>query len=149
MGRPPTMRQAGNYIFGCKRISIDKYKKGATMIACNENRNLFPPAKPSNRLTSPLPASLHTRAETLQIGATMFRHGEYRNGKPSPEMSIWHGMRQRCYLKTSPAYKRYGGRGIKMCARWRDSFKNFLKDVGRRPSKKLTKIGRASCRERV
>lgn len=37
---------------------------------CNDNQTLLSPAKPSNRLTSPLPASLHTRAGAFK-GATM------------------------------------------------------------------------------
>lgn len=52
------------------------------------------------------------------------------------EYSAWSGMRQR--VKAGPEYKRYGtygARGIKVCKRW-DKFENFLKDMGKRPSKK-------------
>lgn len=38
---------------------------------------------------------------------------------------IWQGMKSRCYTKTSPDYQRWGGRGIKMCDEWRDSFESF------------------------
>lgn len=38
---------------------------------CNDNPTLFPPGNPSNRVTSPLPASLHAGRELLQKGATM------------------------------------------------------------------------------
>jgi ribosomal protein S25 len=44
-------------------------------------------------------------------------------------------MRVRCLNERNPAYKWYGGRGIKICARWR-SFENFLADMGPRPSLK-------------
>lgn len=38
-------------------------------------------------------------------------------------------MIQRCYNPREPAYKNYGGRGIKVCKRWR-KFENFYEDMG-------------------
>jgi hypothetical protein len=52
----------------------------------------------------------------------------------SPEYQSWTGMKGRCHNDKNPGYHRYGGRGIKVCKRWRDSFENFLVDVGRRPT---------------
>jgi hypothetical protein len=54
----------------------------------------------------------------------------------TPEYSVWSGMKQRCYNQKSRIWKYYGGRGIKVCARWRDSFAKFLQDMGPRPSPK-------------
>jgi hypothetical protein len=45
-------------------------------------------------------------------------------------------MKQRCYYAKHKFYPRYGGRGITVCKRWRDSFEAFLKDMGIRPSGK-------------
>jgi hypothetical protein len=42
-------------------------------------------------------------------------------------------MIQRCTNPNDPKYDRYGGRGIKICERWRYSFVNFLEDMGERP----------------
>lgn len=51
----------------------------------------------------------------------------------SPEYRAWRHMLDRCYNPNCKAYRRYGGRGISVCQRWRDSFANFLSDVGYRP----------------
>ena len=42
-------------------------------------------------------------------------------------------MRSRCRSTTNAGYPYYGGRGIRVCARW-ESFENFLTDMGLRPS---------------
>jgi hypothetical protein len=39
-------------------------------------------------------------------------------------------MIRRCHNEKAPNYKYYGGRGISVCDRWRDSFENFLIDMG-------------------
>lgn len=52
------------------------------------------------------------------------------------EYWIYFNIIARCYNKKCRAYPNYGGRGIKMCKRWLDSFVNFLADVGPRPSPK-------------
>jgi hypothetical protein len=52
----------------------------------------------------------------------------------TPEYRIWCGMHKRCYNPNWKQYADYGGRGIKVCDRWRKSYANFLADIGRRPS---------------
>ena len=39
--------------------------------------------------------------------------------------SIYYGMKQRCYNEKSINYKYYGGRGIRICDEWLESFDNF------------------------
>lgn len=62
--------------------------------------------------------------------ATHTRHGMSH----SPEYETWKHMKSRCFSKTDPAYKHYGGRGITVCRRWRKSFQAFYLDMGQRPS---------------
>jgi len=52
----------------------------------------------------------------------------------TPAHRAWLSAKGRCYNPANPAYDRYGGRGIVMCDRWRDSFDHFLADMGDRPS---------------
>ncbi len=59
-------------------------------------------------------------------------HGHMRGGKPSPEYSSWLAMIVRCTKSRHRFWKYYGGRGIKVCRRWR-KFENFLADMGSRP----------------
>jgi hypothetical protein len=47
--------------------------------------------------------------------------------------SVWSGMKERCNNSNSSAYKYYGGRGIRVCERWLESFDNFFADMGKRP----------------
>lgn len=42
-----------------------------------------------------------------------------------PLYNTWNSIRYRCFNPKCPAYKRYGGRGIGMCAEWRVSFEAF------------------------
>ena len=45
----------------------------------------------------------------------------------------WSGIKTRCYNKTFDQYMNYGGRGITMCDRWRESFEAFYEDVSKLP----------------
>jgi hypothetical protein len=50
------------------------------------------------------------------------------------EYRAWHNMKQRCLSPGHPKYRLWGGRGITVCERWRNSFAAFLADMGDRPS---------------
>lgn len=50
----------------------------------------------------------------------------------SKEYISWFNMKQRCFNKNNIRYKDYGGRGITVCDRWKNSFENFYKDMGER-----------------
>lgn len=66
-------------------------------------------------------------------------HGHARSGmsagRVTPEYCAWTAMKQRCSNPKCHAFKTHGGRGIRVCERWLNSFKNFLDDMGLRPSR--------------
>ena len=63
------------------------------------------------------------------------RHGHSYRGKRSATYTSWQSMHQRCTNPKLAGYKDYGGRGIKVCERWR-TFELFLEDMGERPKNK-------------
>ena len=46
---------------------------------------------------------------------------------------IYKTMLNRCYNINQKSFKYYGNRGIKVCDRWKNSFTNFLQDMGNKP----------------
>jgi hypothetical protein len=61
-------------------------------------------------------------------------HGHARHGAHTPEYYCWRAMRERCDSPKASSFTYYGGRGITVCVRWRESFEAFLADMGPRPS---------------
>jgi hypothetical protein len=51
----------------------------------------------------------------------------------SPEWRTWRHMRERCSNPGFIGWRRYGGRGIRVCDRWA-SFESFFADMGRKPT---------------
>ena len=52
------------------------------------------------------------------------------------EHQIWSQMKARCLNQRSANWPSYGGRGITICDEWRNSFEQFMSDMGPRPSKR-------------
>ena len=56
-------------------------------------------------------------------------HGQSK----TPTYVIWTVMKSRCSNSNTIDYKHYGGRGITVCPRWKNSFENFYADMGEKP----------------
>lgn len=70
-----------------------------------------------------------------------YKHGHApSDAKHTRTYKTWSQIKARCYIKSATSYKWYGAKGIEMCDRWKNSFINFLSDMGERPEGKT--IGR-------
>jgi hypothetical protein len=83
------------------------------------------------------------RVRLLRINA--FRRGDFgcrcrltcHGLSNRPEYNVWGAMIGRCHNQNDSGFEHYGGRGIEVCKRWRESFVNFYQDMGPRPGSDL------------
>lgn len=74
------------------------------------------------------------RGDILSCGCLVGKNSKH-NMTSSPEWLAWVNIKRRCYNPKNASYKHYGGRGIKMCEEWVNSFKAFYTYIGPRPNK--------------
>lgn len=79
---------------------------------------------------------IRTDQKNISCGCvpSQLKHGHERNRKKTAELSCWQKIKERCYNINDKSYAIYGGRGITVDDRWRESFEIFLRDMGSRPS---------------
>lgn len=77
----------------------------------------------------------HTEEARAKLASyTGEKTSSYKHGwANTPTYRVWTSMLSRCRDVRNASYPRYGGRGIGVCERWA-AFKNFLEDMGERPS---------------
>lgn len=73
------------------------------------------------------------RGNTISCGCSYNESNKTHGLCNHPLYATWSLMKQRCRDMNLKQYKNYGGRGIRVCDRWLDSFENFLQDMGDRP----------------
>lgn len=82
-------------------------------------------------------ASSFYNGASKSCGCSNVDHGQAARsggGKKSSEYVSWCHMKQRCYNPKDKDYRHYGGRGIIVSDSWKNSFPNFLSDLGPKPS---------------
>lgn len=76
----------------------------------------------------------HTKSCGCLQKETIINRSTVHGLNKTPEYYSWQGMLSRCYYQKHIEYANYGGRGISVCRRWKNSFQNFIDDMGFKPS---------------
>lgn len=83
-----------------------------------------------------VPAASLNGGHTQSCGCRNTKHGDAGRKGYVAEYWIWAQMRHRCRNPGYHHWQNYGGRGIRICDAWADSYDAFLSDMGRRPTPK-------------
>ena len=121
-----TGKKIGRLTVGKWRM-IGRFRYYACKCDCGENRSV----EASNLRRGQSSCGCLTSEKSRQ----RIRHGDCAGGHITAERISWMSMKARCLNPNHPNFKRYGGRGIKICRRWM-VYKNFLADMGRKPTPK-------------
>lgn len=70
-----------------------------------------------------------TTGHTKSCGCLRKEHKTTHGLSSHPLYGVGMKMKDRCYNPQHMSYENYGGRGIKVCDRWLESFENFYNDV--------------------
>ena len=68
---------------------------------------------------------LQKEVEADEVSNKTLKHGQTK----MKLKRCWEQMVSRCTNPNNPQYHNYGGRGIKVCDRWLESFENFKEDM--------------------
>lgn len=108
-----------------KRVSTKASPEGNRplwLIRCDCGKEFTSTTSDYTRATSTSCGCNRGKAISLKVR----KHGLSR----SKIYHVWDTMIARCHRKTHKSYKYYGGKGITVCERWRESFDNFYADMG-------------------
>lgn len=109
-----------------ERGPLNRHRKATWRCQCDCGRETVSVAGNlrSGRSTS---CGCRTKERTSEVSST---HGM----SATREYRIWSGMIDRCRRRRRKDFAHYGGRGIRVCERWQNSFEAFFADMGPRPS---------------
>ena len=107
-GRLTVIREADPRYF----LNGKRQRRWHCACECGENRDIFQSDLRSAKTKS---CGCYKR----EVSTT---HGACKSGSSTPIYSIWAQMLARCGNPQHPHYHNYGGRGIAVCCRWRESF---------------------------
>lgn len=104
------------------------------IVAFGTSKTLYEWAAHSGINAATIDARLHSGVSPERAVTESVKPREYHGNTRTAAYRRWVHIRQRCENPKDAGFCDYGGRGIKVCQRWRDSFVAFLEDVGEPPS---------------
>jgi len=124
-------RQFGRWLV-LKMMPHEKYKKVRWLCVCDCGTEQV---VRGDQLKSGISRSCGCLAKEVNGRRTHGHASRRGSGRwaPTVEYNCWQSMKQRCNNKSNLSYAAYGGRGIRVCRRWEESFEAFLEDMGFRP----------------
>lgn len=142
------LRTAGIDFRGSRK-DLEGKKYGRLLVIEEAGRTVFPSGSPKRKYRCHCDCGneIVVLASSLTTGNTKScgcyrdevllnlhkKHGFNRGkGQRRGTYNSWCAMKERCTNPKNKSYKDYGGRGIKVCDRWLNSFENFLADMGER-----------------
>lgn len=128
----PAAKQLDNQVFGRLTV-IERFRSryGRVTWLCRCTCGVLHEAV-SHALTSGHTKSCGCWKDERNI-STQPTHGHAKRGHKSPTYYSWASMWTRCTNPNVKSYKDYGGRGVRVCERWKN-FEHFLADMGERPT---------------
>ena len=91
-------------------------------------------------VTSKLTSGLTKSCGCWKIEATKKARTKHGEANKTYEYRIWNAMKRRCDTPSCVGYPNYGGRGIRVCDRWVESYQHFLDDMGRANGRSIERI---------
>ncbi|MCF7995219.1 MAG: hypothetical protein K9L88_10310 [Chromatiaceae bacterium] len=127
-----TGERFGRLVVLSESESLDKRKAWLCRCDCGNEKTLSSKQLRHDKVRSCGCLRKETSAET----AAARKKSEAK--RRDPLYNRWLCMLQRCSNPKNPSYHNYGGRGVKVCEAWRESFDAFLEDIGQPPTLKHT-----------
>jgi hypothetical protein len=115
-----------------KRVDSDQRGRATWLCDCDCGRKTIVPGA-SLRSGNTTSCGCYGR----QTGRMNTTRGHLKFYQATSEYLAWRGMLARCYQPRSDAFRWYGGKGIRVCKRWRADFAAFLADVGPKPAPRM------------
>lgn len=104
-------------------------KKAVWLCECECGNKIEVQTSNLNKKSGTISCGCEKNKRVKEMGSKNKKHGLV----DSLEYNSWTAMKVRCLNPNTKYYKHYGGRGIKICDSWINSFDTFLKDMGPRP----------------